>query len=311
MSKPVVIILNHAQQQCGVYQYGKHTFDILKKSEKYEFRYYEVEDAITAQKCISASNFPWTSVKAVIYNYHPLTMPWLGKDNQVSIQGMRHLVIHHEGSFPGNIHADKIITPDCTVIDTEQIVGVPRPLFKHDQKYYPKAIPIIATFGFGFGNKGFGRVVKQVNEEFDQAIIRMHIPRAYYGDRDGQATAQVIPGCEAEMKKPGIQLHISHNFMNDEDLLEFLAQSSVNVFLYDEMPGRGLSSVIDYALSVRVPLAINRTTMFRHIYDTTPSICIEDNSLKQIIANGPQVTDIYRDRWSHREFINKYENIID
>lgn len=44
--------------------------------------------------------------------------------------------------------------------------------------------------------------------------------------------------------------------------------------------------MIDYALAVQNPIAINRSNMYSHILDVEPSICVEDNYLIDIIKNG-------------------------
>lgn len=38
-----IIFLNHKENQCGVYQYGKRSANILKNSINYNFIYVEVE----------------------------------------------------------------------------------------------------------------------------------------------------------------------------------------------------------------------------------------------------------------------------
>jgi hypothetical protein len=302
-----VIFLNHKERQCGVYQYGKRSADILKKSTKYNFIYIETESENDFWYHANTNN----SI-AIIYNYHVATMPWLGRHSTVKYPNTTHYLLHHEGSKPSQIQPDYYLIVDSTYIDSQNMFSIPRPLFENYNINYPNNdIPVISSFGFGFGNKGFGRVVKTVNDQFDEAIIRLQIPRAFYGDRNGEASAGVFPGCQAEVKKPGIKLQITTDFLDDQGLLNFLASSTANVFLYDEMKGRGLSSVIDYALSVNVPIVINNSDMFRHIKSALPSICIENRSLLEIISSGPTPLQQYRDKWSHTNFIKKYETIIE
>lgn len=301
-----ILFFNHKQKQCGVYQYGYRTGNILKKSTEYNFIYQEVENE--NEFLTSISNF---NPSALFYNYHPLTMSWLG--NHCSIDrfpNIMHFGLHHEGSEPG-IRFHGVIILDCTQPDTNDHFSVPRPLFENvNFTENNSVVPIISSFGFGFGNKGFGRIVKTVNDQFEEAIIRLHIPFAYYGDRDGKSVDQLYPGCYNEVNKDGIKLIITNNFLNDEDLLNFLSSSTLNIFLYDEMIGRGLSSTIDYALSVNVPLAISKTHMFRHINNTAPSICVEDRSLAEIITSGASVLQQYRNKWSNQNLIKKYEQVV-
>lgn len=305
MTNPTVLFINHKQKQCGVYQYGYRSANILNKSQEYNFVYAEVESEKEFFNIVDLNN-----PIGIIYNYHPLTMPWLG-NHSFKYPGVVHYGLHHEGSTPDHIRFNHLLIVDSMVEDTDKNFSVGRPLLDVSDVIYSKPeIPTISSFGFGFGNKGFGRIVALVNEQYDEAIIRLHIPRAYYGDRDGESSVNIFPGCFNEVKKDGIKLVITTDFLNDLDMLNFLASNSVNVFLYDEMLGRGLSSVIDYALSVNIPIAINKTYMFRHIYDTKPSICVEDRSLSEIIESGPSALQQYREKWSLNNFNKIYENII-
>ena len=305
MSKPNVLFLNHKQQQCGVYQYGSRSGKILPKSDVFNFIYLEVESDAEYFSFVNTYN-----PIGIIYNYHPLTMAWLGHHNLARYPQIVHYGLHHEGSEPG-IPFNYTLIVDSTFTDEGHRLAIPRPLANGDNIVYSEpAIPTISSFGFGFGNKGFGRVVQAVNNQFDEAIIRLHIPRAFFGDRNGEASAQVFPGCYNEMRKPNIKLEISTGFLDDAALLNFLAASTINVFLYDHMPERGLSSVIDYVINVKKPLAISKSHMFRHIGDVSPSIFAEDRSLADIISSGSDPLQQYREKWSHANFIKRYEAII-
>ena len=299
-----ILFLNHKQKQCGVYQYGLRTFNILSKSTKYKFLYAEVENEDEYYAVLRQISF-----QGVIYNYHNLTMAWLGRRHLNP--NIKHYGLHHEGSKPTHIGFNYFLHIDSTFADKDNEYALPRPLFENknwSKEGFPH-IPIVSSFGFGFGHKGFGSVVKMANDQFDEAIVRLHIPRAYYGDRNGEATAGVVPGCMAEVKKPGIKLEITHDFLDDQQLLHFLSESDVNVFLYHETHNTGLSSVIDYALSVPVPIAVNKTSMFRHI--ALPEICVENKTLPEIINQGSGVLDVFRDAWSNANFIRRYEDILD
>lgn len=299
-----ILLINSTQKQCGVYQYGARIANILNNSIVYNFIHCEISSEWEYDGAIKEHN-----PLGIIYNYHPLTMEWFrGCTNK----DIKHYVIHHEGTEHTNLTPDYWLYADSMIPDEGNKFSLPRPLFENHlfSSSRRNPVPVISTFGFGFGNKGFGRVVKAVNDEFDEAIIRLHIPRAFYGDRDGSATAQVLPGCKAEMKKPNVILEITDNFLTNFELLKFLSRSDLNVFLYDDMPGRGLSSVIDYALSVDVPIAINKTYMFRHIYNADPSICVEDKSLKQIIEQGTYPLNEFKDKWSNTEMRKKINHIL-
>jgi len=73
---------------------------------------------------------------------------------------------------------------------------------------------------------------------------------------------------------------------------------------------RGLSSTIDYSLSVKKPIAINDSNMFRHINNVTPSINVNNTSIKEIIINGFAPLEKIYDEYSNKNFIKKYETIL-
>ena len=50
--------------------------------------------------------------------------------------------------------------------------------------------------------------------------------------------------------------------------------------------------------------------MFRHIFDANPSMCIQENSLKQIIENGTKTQEIFKTDWSPENQRWEYERII-
>lgn len=113
------------------------------------------------------------------------------------------------------------------------------------------------------------------------------------------------------MKKSNIKLEITTDFMDNKALLNFLAASSINIFLYDEEPGRGLSSVMDYVICINKPVAISKSNMFRHVFNTIPSICADNRSLLEIMKSNNDSLLPFREKWSHANFIKRYETIID
>jgi len=89
------------------------------------------------------------------------------------------------------------------------------------------------------------------------------------------------------VSKDGVKLVTSHEFLEKEQLLDFLAQNTLNAFFYDRCEGRGISSAIENALAVHRPIAITRSNMFRHVLSENPSIteppiCIEPDGDRHI-----------------------------
>ncbi len=274
-----ILFLNHHIKNCGVYQYGLRLFEILnttniKTGKNITYHYVELENFQQYQK--SLTDYP--DIIAVIYNYHATTMTWLNPNNiqnQVKNIGILHECPNTMFDIVGNI--------DPNGVGSSNTFNIPRPIYENiDQmlsdyilstetiknfiEYKDSDTPIFGSFGFGFANKGFERIISLINEHYDKAIIKIVIPLAHF-DPDGNNTViHAAEKCRALNTNPNIQLMMIHEFFTTKDLLYFLRSNTMNVFLYDYMHGRGISSVIDYALSVKIPLAISDSYMFRNIY---------------------------------------------
>lgn len=302
-----ILIFNHKAKNCGVYQYGLRVANILKNSTKYNFIHCEIENE---NEFLDLVNF--YKPKGIIYNFYGGTSPWLKSDLVIRFPQITHYCFHHEGNLPEHLKLDYYIIIDSIFNDNNKCFSIPRPLYENINVVYPEiTTPIISSFGFPSFHKGFKKITKIVNEQFDEAIIKLHIPVAFFRDRTRNILDEILPECYNEIKKSGIKLIISNDFLKDNEILQFLASSSLNIFLYDDMLGCGLSSVIDFALSVNVPIAIRKSDMFRHIYNTTPYICIENRSLSEIISSGTEPLQQYRDKWSNNNLIKKCEFILD
>jgi len=306
MNKPNILFINHKQQQCGIYQYGKRCGNILRKSDKFNFEYVEVETETEFFSFVDSIN-----PIGIIYNYYPMTVPWIKRTSITKYPNIVHYGLYHEDYMPHHIGFDYILMVDSTFQDNGTSFSVPRPLADSSNIIYTNSeIPIISSFGFGFGNKGFAKIIRMVNQQFDEAIIRLQMPRAFFGDRDGERSSITIPQCYGEPRKPNIKLEITTDFLDNDSLLNFLASSSINMFLYDSEPGRGLSSVLDYAVCIDKPLALSDSHMFRHILSESPSLHIGNKSIREMISFGNTLLQPVKDKWSHTNFIHRYETII-
>ncbi|MEJ7829575.1 MAG: hypothetical protein WKF91_15300, partial [Segetibacter sp.] len=67
-------------------------------------------------------------------------------------------------------------------------------------------VPVIGSFGFATPGKGFDKIVRLVQEEFDEAIINFNIPYAKYGDESGLNARKIADECRILVKKASIQL---------------------------------------------------------------------------------------------------------
>jgi len=295
-----VVIVNSKEAACGVHQYGRRVACVAQESTRYNFVYVEVD---SREEFVAI--LPELNPVAVIYNWHPSTMTWL---NSSITNGPKQLILFHEhmiDGFDGYIHTDP------SIIENGKDFVVGRPLFEYTGVHQVNAIPVIGTFGFGFVNKGFTRLAEMVVKEFDVALLRMHVPSAKFGDENGDTARLLVRQCCEITAGSGVRVEASHDFKSDYGLLDWLACNSLNAFLYDEMCERGIASVIDYALSVKRPVAISDTRMFRHIKDVSPEITIEKaGSLRAILKGGTAPLEKFYAVWSRENVMNDYERVV-
>jgi hypothetical protein len=299
-----ILFINHTQQHCGVYQYGKRVSDILSLDNRFIFKYLECDN-------IDIFINELTSFKPdyLVYNWHSSTLPWLNAEITNNISSIKQLYIFHEGWLP-NFKSDGYIMTDLSENEVNKQFSIPRPIFEPELKKINNLIPKIGSFGFGFENKGFEKICKVVRESFDSALIHLHITNPYFGDRYGVISNKVIERCKSIVKNSNIELIITNNFISNNEILDFLNNNTVNIFLYDDMPGRGLSSTIDYAISVDTPLIINNSNMFRHILKDKPEISIDNNSINHIINMGIEPIKHFRKKWNNQNMRNKFYEIL-
>jgi SAM-dependent methyltransferase len=323
-----ILFVNHRRSQCGVYWFGEHVFDAIRASMKYRFHKAEC-DSLAELEAHVAQHRP----RAIIYNYMPATMPWVASPlarghviwNRIAGIPITQLGIIHsilqpiaDEAVPGkqfkrahpelaNRLFDFYIAPDPTLLLKNTLVykhGRPVPTYTNR---FP--VPERLTIGsFGFAKTGYDDLIELVQREFDDAVIRLSIPFATFGDAGGAEARAIADRCRSLVKKPGITLSISHEFLGETAVLDFLAQNTLNAFLR-ERGGRGISSVLDYALAVDRPIAISESDMFKHV--SSAPIVVGQHSLREIIAAGTTPLEPFVKAWTAENLRWEYERILD
>jgi hypothetical protein len=310
-----VLFFNHKIEKCGVYQYGRRVYDILVKTQEIEYIYKEIncfDEYIQILSIIHAD--------AIIYNYHDSTMGWL---NGHTIQKrVKNIGISHESQ---EYMFDIKINIDPTFAETEgERYTIPRPIYENIdeiaatpiaestrkefiEKYQDAGLPILGSFGFGFDDKQFWRLIEMINNQYDEAIIKFLIPVAHFGG-NMDAINQMVNVCYSVPRKPGIQLMITHEFFTNTELLQFLHSNTMNIFLYKACNDRSISSTIDYALSARKPLGISDSHMFRHIY--SDAICVYKRGIPDICKDSLETCRPFLEKYSNENMRAKFREIV-
>jgi hypothetical protein len=286
-----------------VYQFGKRIYDIVSKDQTVSYGYVEASDITQYRNAVSSFN-----PDVIVYNWYSCTMPWLQEEN-VAKDGRPHYFIYHDG---GNIreHYDYYLFfgsyPKTIRVPRDKSILLPRPLFDYETLDIKNEILSIGSFGFGQPHKGFTELVSYVNSNYDRAIINLHMTDPYFGDRSGRTREIVKNNCISLNTNPGITLNITDSFMSNTDILNFLAKNDINVFLY-QGTSEGLSSVLDYALSVKRPLALSNNEMFIHVYKEEIDLSL--NSLDDILNKGIEPLKEYYNKWSTDNFTGEFNAI--
>ena len=311
-----VLFFNHTAEKCGVYQYGLRVFEILSQDSNILYRYVGVDNLTTYQETLKR----YPSVTGIIYNYHLATMPWLNSGN-IQRSVIKNIAILHECDNP---MFDIICNIDPSIPSTESSFSLPRPIYDNIEEllsnYTPSTkavdqfisfntgVPIFGSFGFGFDFKGFHKIVDLVNNNFDEAIIKFVMPESHFDGNKNTTNANMVKKCQALNKKPGIKLLITHDFFTTKDILNFLQSNSMNLFLYDRLNGRGISSVIDMALSAKKPIGISDSYMFRNIY--SEKIDVYKTNVKDCMKNSLEHCSQFLKTYSNANMINTFKSIL-
>ena len=301
---------------CGVSLLGNMLGDALEQHPLYQF---EVLHTDTASDVIS--KIAEFNPKAVVYNYHQNTTPWMdGLNTRAIFPDVKHVRIVHDSSqrvadawspqsstaFEYLLMFDPSVKGNEYVFITNRIIpdGPTVP-------YVDTGIPIIGHQGFPAPHKGFSKLVTQVQAEWDEAIIRLHIPPAYMGGPHWYESVfnHARESIQQVMYKPNVKVEVTNHFLDDQGIVDWLGQNTINCYFYDYQDGAGLSSSVDYALAARRPMAVTRSHQMRHLWDIE-SIQIEKSNLKQIIADGTAPLEPLYKAYSKESVWQDYTNML-
>lgn len=310
----VLFVTQHLDKICGIGIIGKLFGDALSKSNKHQFETFYCESNSELENKINEFG-----PRVVIYNYHSVATPWVNdsklRDNKTNID---FCLIHHDmhqaavNEFKPNSGIKYLISPDNTLNGSDYVFTCNRLIPNYEPApYIERGVPVIGFQGFGPPHKGIAKIAHQVALEFDQAIIRLHIPPSHYGEPLVGAKARVEEVKSIVAHKKEIIVESSHDFLDTQGIVNFLGQNTINCYFYDYLDGAGLASSPDYALAAKRPIAVTKSHQLRNFIGLKPSVFIEDNSLRDIISFGTKPLEELYEKYSEESFIKDYESIID
>jgi FkbM family methyltransferase len=283
-------------------------YESLLGSTRYDLSYQEID--------IAHREIP-VSYDFYVVNYHDSTsMEWLDTSCVRRLPGLKIAIVLEVAPnnpfvrvSPEDFDAYMVLDPTVARINSK-VFPFPRPLEAGlaNEALLSDTRPVIGTFGLPTKGKGFGRIVRAVNDEFDDAVIRMNIPSAdYIPPADREAVQAVIEELR-RTTKPGVELVVSRDYMSKQDLIRWCARNTLNVFLYDRaMPG--LAATTDQAVSSGRPLAVSANDTFRHIH--TYLIPYPFRTLKESIAVSAAEVARMQSDWSPASFQRTFEGLLE
>lgn len=317
--KPIILLVSNKELQCGVHEFGTTIMKSIRISEKYDFRYAEAANTIDLVAEIGQHD-----PAAIIFNWHAITMPWAKAAADLLCDRPTIAILHDILSEHLETMLDEpfdlflVHEPDLKT-GNPYVVPAPRPIPwldapPPDDRPAPAQGPIhIGSFGFPTKDKNFDQVVFYAQEAFDECVIHIHLPTASFSDGSMNLAREVVEDCQKLVRKPGIVVKPTHEFLTRPQLLEALSKNDLNILLYDADRGLGaLSSAADMAVAAGRPLALRRGKMFRHLDGATfPSIFVDDLSLNEILSNGTAPLKPLQEAWSAQRLTEAYECALD
>ena len=168
-----VMIVSHARKRCGINQYGLNVYEALAVSKRYAIAYAECNSERDLTAAMVAFN-----PSLALYNYYPATMPWLTprvtRRFALAQVGVMHEVTQEEADRADRALFDYHLCPDPTLKENNPAaLKIPRIIPPYVNHRAPPEGVRIGSFGFGIHDKGFTKLIEKVQEEFDQADIRI------------------------------------------------------------------------------------------------------------------------------------------
>ena len=302
-----ILFVSHSNENCGVYQYGKRFFGLLGTLDNFSSEFAVFDDSKSFIQGIRDSDFD-----AVVFNYTPGTMKWLNNEilEKMPKQLPKICLVHVEKP---DFCFDYFFHLNPNFVKTSTDFPLPRPLGKVTNYYRENKNLTIGSFGFGMRSKHFDQICKIVRDEFknEKVILRLRVTNPYF-KKFNIENIKIYFRCRVMLKRSSIKLKYRINFIVDDELIRFLNENDLNIFIYDDYEKyNGISSVIDFALTSQTPFAISKSSMFQHVSNITPSIIIGERNLRDMITNPSSGLDSLRQRWSRENAAREISIIFD
>jgi hypothetical protein len=299
-----VLFVNHdLGVSCGVWQYGEHTREILQRSTKHDV--HSINTHLAAE-CRDAARS--IGAEVILYNYHPIIMPWASgmKDTLSAIHvGLYHDSVPKLVANDGPVFCDHWISINPEVECGPRWFKIGRPIPKVDvSDVVPKEMTF-SSFGIFFAQKNYDKIARLIHREFPGSTYRLHAIRWFKADGKDHDSSEIAGYLRSIA--PSLKIEVTTEMKTRDDMVRWLAESTLNILLYQSLPGAGPSSALDFCLAARRPVITTVSSQFDHVdLPTWPA-----KTFGQAIEGGTDRVNHYADLWSEENLLRDYEAILD
>jgi hypothetical protein len=319
-----VLFINSAPARCSIHESGTMVAGCIRDSTKYNFTYATIDEL--DQSSMERGCFAWRPglnrpalphVDVSVFNWHIVTMP-LPEALIAALPGIKLTIVLE--AAPDDPLAltpikafDGYIVLDPTFPSSEKVFGFPRPLnpLAFTKRTRPNSRPRIGSFGLPTPGKGFELVIEAVNREFDEADVRINLPRGDYIATDvihDEDYVERLRRIVTSIAKPGINVEFTTHYFSPRELVEWCGDNDLNCFMYTrEQPG--LSATTDQAIISGRPLLTIANPTFRHVAQYIPPYPYQ--SLKDAIESSEAAVRDMQWAWSPQVFRGQFEDLLD
>lgn len=301
------LFVNQRKAQCSIYESGRMIYRILSKGKEYKLDYFEFD----------TKSIPSTGYDFYVINWHPHTLK-LSEATVKTLSGIKIAIV-----LEVSLNNPKPFTPpwfdaymiiDPTKPRTETNYPFPRPIEK-----VSKLLPILdekklvfGSFGFFTGGeaiieKRFDEIIHNANK-LGECIVRINLPQGTFtGPVSTLEKIKLYCDGLRRIAKPNVDLQITHNYMNEEDLVRWCSQHTMNIFpYYRNRPG--LSAVTDQAIASGRALAVTKSDTFRHIHQHISYY--PQQSYQELIYSTPSGVKKMQEIWNQDSFITSFKELL-
>ena len=302
---------------CALSVCGNFYADTFTASKKYNVLAFT---ALSSEEVINL--YEKYQPKIIFYHYGERTTLWMKDKTWKKKINCKHVVLDTDSTqrsvnnfSPEKFHDfDFYISVDPT-LDTEHMTNVFKLNFLRPDVFAPEyvdtGITKIGFHGGAYPNKGIFELPGYIQEHYDEAEIHFHCPMGFVnsGNSDEELMKN-INIAKSKIYKPGIKFFLTTDIISDQELINRLSQNTVNCYFYTPDPYGQSGSSINAALSARRPIAIRKTKPTLSYWNLNPSICIEENSIKDIIKNGFDPLEPIYQKFSYSNVCKEFESIV-